>query len=280
MKSQDGSFAVDKTLPSSKLRRPLSSPARRESSGGDPLDKIIGDTPSMEKLREKLRQYASLEAPVLLLGESGTGKDLAARCLHYHSPRKKGPFVVFNCAAIPGTLFESEIFGSERGAFTDAVSHPGKFEQADGGTIFLDEIGETPLEAQVKLLRILENKTLVRLGGAYEMALDFRFISATNENLRDMVKNKRFRLDLLYRINTIFLEIPPLRKRHGDIEILAFHFLSQLPGQGEKYFSPNALEKLFIHTWPGNVRELKNVVERAAYNSRSEKIMAQEITFF
>jgi transcriptional regulator with PAS, ATPase and Fis domain len=246
----------------------------------DPLDKILGTCPSIASLKEKLKRYAAVDAPVLLLGESGTGKELAAQCIHYHSRRKEHPYVVLNCAAIPDTLAEAEFFGSEKGAFTDAIFHLGKFEQAQGGTVFLDEIAETSPDTQVKLLRVLENKTFVRLGGSRELTADFRLVSATNENLRSHVKTRRFRHDLLYRINTLFLELPPLRKRQGDVEFLAKHFLNIFCGDEKKFFSPNALEQLLAHPWPGNIRELKSVIERAVCNCRGDRVMGPDIQIF
>lgn len=244
------------------------------------LDRIVGISRIITELKEKLLEYASHDASVLLLGESGTGKDLAARCIHELSGRRPYPFIALNCGAIPPELMEAELFGVEKGAFTGAFSHPGKFELCHRGTIFLDEIGELPLGAQVKLLRVLENKSLCRLGGSSETSLDFRIISATNSDLREGIKKKGFRLDLFFRINTLVLELPPLRKRQEDIRILANFFLKKIDPSRKKQLSPNAVEKLYSHNWPGNIRELKNVIERAVYNSRSEVIRAGDIDFF
>ena len=258
----------------------VSDTATRVSYSVSPVDRIIGKSRSIITFKEKLIEFAQRDAPVLLLGESGTGKDLAAQCVHDLSNRRDKPFIALNCGAIPPQLIETELFGSEKGAFTDANSRPGQFELSNGGTLFLDEIGEMPLTAQVKLLRVLENKKTTRLGGQKEIPLDFRIISASNIDLRKEFAQNRFRLDLLYRINTLFLEVPPLRKRKEDILLLASFFLSNLTEGREIHFSPNAIEKLATHDWPGNIRELKNVVERAYYSCKGSIIKSSEVEFF
>lgn len=236
---------------------------------------LLGESPEMIAAKKRLLRYAAADSPVLICGESGTGKELAARIVHDLSKRASRPFVARNCAAIPGTLFESELFGSERGAFTDAVSRPGSFELANGGTLFLDEIGEIRKEAQAKLLRVIESSELVRLGASRSYKVDLRIVTATNRNLKEAVEAGTFREDLFYRVNTLPVRLPPLRERLGDLPLLAAHFLkdsgARLSGQAET--------KLQDHRWPGNVRELKNVLERAVLLSNGEKIEASDIIF-
>ncbi len=243
------------------------------------LRNIVGECAAIRELRSRIAYCASFDGSVLLLGESGTGKDLVARLIHAVSPRKDGFFLAKNCAAIPETIFEAEIFGCEKGAFTDAVSRAGSFEQASGGTLFLDEISEIPLPMQPKLLRILEEKHVRRIGGNRSIPIDVRIITASNTDLREAVDNKTFRKDLYYRICIFIISLPPLRERKEDIPLLAEHFIAA-SGRKEKNISAAALEKLQEHEWPGNVRELQNVIFRAIACSPDKKIGASHISFY
>jgi two-component system, NtrC family, response regulator HydG len=210
---------------------------------------------------------ADSDASVLITGESGTGKELIAHAIHDHSARRDGPFLVVNCAAMPPTLLESELFGHVRGAFTDAKdTHTGLFVQASGGTLFLDEIGEMPLEMQPKLLRALQERVVRPVGGNQEITFDARIVTATNRDIEAEVDEKRFREDLYYRINVVHVEAPTLRERGSDVLLLAKHFLSGFAAKSGKPafgITPEAIEKLVAYNWPGNVRELENCVERA-----------------
>ena len=231
------------------------------------LDHLIGDSQSLLAAKDRAKRAAGSDSTILIQGESGTGKELFARGIHSHSRRSKAPFIAINCAAIPETLLESELFGYEGGAFTGAISKgkPGKLELASGGTLFLDEIADTPLNLQAKLLRVLEEKTITRLGGLRPVAVDARIISATNRNLEEQVGKGEFREDLFYRLNVIPLKIPSLRERRSDIQVLAMHFLEE---HKDADFSVEGLSQAVINAftqyeWPGNVRELKNAVEYA-----------------
>ncbi len=226
---------------------------------------LVGQSPALLKALGELERVSQSQATVLLLGESGTGKELFARAVHLASGRKEGPFIKVNCSAIPDTLFESELFGHERGAFTGAIqARTGWFEQANGGTIFLDEMGELPLPLQAKLLRTLQEGTLVRLGGTREVRIDVRLVAATNRDLAAEVAAGRFRQDLYYRLNVVPIRLPSLRERRDDIHPLALHFLSRAnqAHQRNVHLTPEALALLDAHPWPGNIRELGNVVER------------------
>ncbi len=229
--------------------------------------RIIGDDPRLRQVTEQLHRAAATSTTVLLEGESGTGKELFARALHLISPRADGPFVAINCAAIPETLLESELFGYEKGAFTGATARkPGRFELAHRGTLFLDEIGELPLALQAKILRALEERTFERVGGTVPLQVDVRVVAATNRNLRAWVAAKRFREDLYFRLSVFPITIPPLRERRGDIPMLATHFAERFCRELSKpavSFSAEALDELCAYRWPGNVRELQNCVERA-----------------
>ncbi len=227
---------------------------------------LIWASRAMEQLMTQVERVATTETRVCILGETGTGKELVARTLHEKSPRRAGPFVTLNCAAVPAELIESELFGHEKGAFTGAAGrHIGKFEQADGGTLFLDEIGDMPLPMQAKLLRVLEEGEIERVGGDRPIRVDVRVIVATHRNLDELVRQNAFRQDLYHRIYVFPLPLPPLRERPDDIPVLIAHFAPQVAAQNawkEKIFAPEALEELKRYSWPGNVRELRNVVER------------------
>jgi two-component system, NtrC family, response regulator AtoC len=248
---------------------------------GERYEELIGRSPPMRKIFDLIDRVANAMTPVLVRGESGTGKELVARALHARSDRKAGPFVALNCAAMPVHLLESELFGHVRGAFTDARSdRPGLFVAAAGGTMFLDEIGELPLELQPKLLRALQQKTVRPVGSDIERPFDARIIAATNRDLEAAVEAGSFREDLYYRIHVIELEIPPLRARDADVLILAQHFLEQFAKESGKAitgFTSPAADKLAAYNWPGNVRELQNCVERAATLARFDQIAVDDL---
>ena len=228
---------------------------------------LVGTSREIADVREMMSQVADSEATVLVLGESGTGKEVVARNLHYNSDRKKMPFVPVNCGAIPAELLESELFGHEKGAFTGAFSaRDGRFEMARGGTLFLDEIGDMPLTMQVKLLRVLQERTFEKVGGNKEFTADVRIVAATHRNLEDMVKEGTFREDLFYRLNVFPIEMPALRERTEDIPLLLQDLMQRLEteGRGSIRFTASALMSICRHPWPGNVRELANLVERLA----------------
>ena len=244
---------------------------------------IIGTSPALLQALGELERVSEASASVLLLGESGTGKELFARAVHLSSPRRDQPFIKVNCAAIPDTLFESELFGYERGAFTGAQSaRVGWFEQADHGTIFLDEIGEMPLAMQTKLLRALQEGTIVRLGGNREITVKVRVVAATNRDLEQDVRRGTFRRDLFYRLNVIPIRLPSLRERQQDIRALALHFLNRVnqANQRNVSLSSDALARLEQHPWPGNIRELGNVVERLVLLTDSAMVTGEELERF
>jgi DNA-binding NtrC family response regulator len=248
-------------------------------------ERMIGHSESFREMLELAGSAAESEATILIRGESGTGKELVAEFIHHHSPRRDGPFVRVNCGAIPETLLESELFGHERGAFTDAHrARKGRFELAHGGTIFLDEIAEMSPALQVKLLRVLQERELERLGGQGQVIpLDIRLVAATNRNLEVMVKEQAFREDLYYRVNVITIDLPPLRDRVGDVELLAENFCARFTRKNQRSFrgiSPAALERLAAHSWPGNVRELENVLERAVVLGRGDWILPDHLADF
>jgi len=239
---------------------------------------IIGCSREIQTIKEKIKLYADSNAAVLLLGESGVGKNLIAHSIHKLSNRKKYAYHTMHTAALTQSIIESELYGTNEGAYTDAKSRPGYFESANKGTLFLDEIGEMPLESQVKLLRILEEKTITRVGGVKQIPIDVRVISATNKHLMEAVKNKLFREDLYYRINTLSITIPPLRERKEDIPLLVDYFLNN---NDLKYsISKSGLEKLIKHPWPGNIRELKSVLTRAGIHSGSTRIIDYDHILF
>jgi len=230
---------------------------------------IIGCSKGIQIVKERIQLYAAANAAVLLLGESGVGKNLIARCIHNLSNRKKYAYHTMHTAALTQSIIESELYGTNEGAFTDAKSRPGYFESANNSTLFLDEIGEMPMESQVKLLRVLEEKTITRIGGFKQIPIDVRVISATNIQLIDAVKNKLFREDLYYRINTLSINIPPLRERMEDVPLLVEFFLNN--HELNYTISKSGLEKLIHHSWPGNVRELKSVLTRAGIHSGAKR---------
>jgi DNA-binding NtrC family response regulator len=267
------SVVVEKALEVSRLRdenREL-----REALGQRyQFENIIGSSPAMQEIFATIMRVAPTRATVLLAGESGVGKDMIARAIHQHSPRKDRPFVKINCTAIPENLMESELFGYEKGAFTGAnISKPGKFEQANTGTVMLDEIGDVPASVQVKLLRILQEREFERLGSNKTQQTDVRVIAATNVDLRAALEQGTFREDLYYRLNVVPMNIPPLRERKEDIPYLVDHFVKKFGGQ----ISEGALERLVSYHWPGNVRELENVIERSILLAKGPRVEADDI---
>ncbi|WP_158222793.1 sigma-54 interaction domain-containing protein [Rhodopirellula sp. MGV] len=240
---------------------------------------IITQSTKVEKLIQFAKRAARSTAPVLLTGESGTGKELFAQLIHQSSPRSEHPFVPVNCAAIAENLFESELFGHEKGAFSGAImTREGRFEVARGGTLFLDEVGEIPLPLQSKLLRVLESKTFERVGSSQTLEHDVRIVAATNRDLKLAVEEGEFRLDLLHRINVLNIEIPPLRKRISDIPLLAMHFLDLFRSENQiriEGFDSTAMKTLAKHDWPGNIRELRNVIHRACVLTDQPRITAE-----
>ena len=245
------------------------------------FDNIVGRSAAMREIFHTVERVAPTRATVLLAGESGVGKDMIARAIHHHSPRKNHPFVKINCTAIPENLMESELFGYEKGAFTGAnTSKPGKFEQADQGTVFLDEIGDVPGNIQVKLLRILQERQFERLGSNITRNVDVRVIAATNVDLREALEQGRFREDLYYRLNVVPINISALRERKGDIPFLAIHFVKKLSkelGSAAQEISPAAIDRLLEHSWPGNVRELENTIERSLVLAGGATLEASDI---
>ena len=242
---------------------------------------IIGEDAKLKQVTVALHRAASTDTTVLLEGESGTGKELFARALHALSPRADGPFVAINCAAIPETLLETELFGYEKGAFTGAAARkPGKFEMANHGTLFLDEIGDLPLTLQAKILRALEEKKFERVGGTTPLQVDVRIVAATNKNLRAAVAARQYREDLYFRLSVFPITIPPLRERPGDVAMLARHFIDRFSRDLKKkplVLAPSALEQLQAYAWPGNVRELQNCMERAVILTEGDTIHARHL---
>ncbi len=274
-------FTVDKALETTKLRREVRE-LRRHLEDKYGTDEIIGQHPSMHKLLEMIRQIAQTGvSTVFLRGETGTGKDLVARVLHRSSERAAQPFVNITCTALSETLLESELFGHERGAFTDAKTQKkGLLEMADGGTVFLDEIGDMPAALQAKLLRFLEERRFRRVGGTKEISVDVRVIAATNRDIEKSIEQGSFRRDLLYRLNVVTIYLPPLRARGDDIKLLTQHFVQRFAREFKKTVtdvSDAAYEMLYGYSWPGNVRELRNVIERAVLLCRGETLDADDI---
>lgn len=240
---------------------------------------LVGRSPSFQAVLKTVMKVAETDATVLLFGESGTGKELIAKTIHFQSKRAKGPFVAINCAAIPENLLEAELFGSEKGAFTGAVKRAGKFEQANGGTIFLDEVGELPLSLQPKLLRFLQERTIEPLGSSKTIKVDVRIISATNKDLSEEISKGNFREDLFWRLNVIPIYIPPLRERKEDIPLLVEHYLKIFNNMYNKSVTidDEALQVLVSYNWPGNVRELANTIERLVVMTESNKIKVYDL---
>jgi DNA-binding NtrC family response regulator len=241
---------------------------------------ILSKSPRMHDVFELISHVAQTISTVLIFGETGTGKELVARAVHEASPRRAGPFVAVNCAALPESLLESELFGHEKGAFTSAIGQrKGRFELAHGGTIFLDEVGEIPLAMQAKLLRVLQERRFERVGGAQTIETDVRVIAATNRDLLRLAKEGKFREDLYYRLNVVKIDLPHLHERPEDIPLLAQHFVQKFsrPGAPPKTISPEAMEAMLQHRWPGNIRELENAIERATVTSRDEVIRPENL---
>ena len=273
---------VEKALETIELRREVK--ALRVTQGADyGFDAIIGQSPAMLRIKSVLARVASSPAStVLLTGETGTGKDLAAKAIHYNSERRTRAFVNITCSALPEQLLESELFGHERGAFTDARTQKrGLFETADGGTVFLDEIGEMTPALQSKLLRFLEEKTFKRVGGLNDVRVDVRVVAATNRNLEEEVKANRFREDLFYRLQVMPIHLSPLRERKGDVQVLAAYFIERFNHEFRKRvkgLSPAAVEVLDQYQWPGNVRELRNAIERAMLLVDRDRLEPEDFT--
>src|SRR3989442_2387173 len=242
---------------------------------------VIGSSPAFRRMMTLVEQVADSSATVLIQGESGAGKELVASTIHRSSPRSRGPFVAVNCAALPETLLESELFGYEKGAFTGAAGRKeGRFELADGGTLFLDEVSDLPLVTHAQILRVLQEGEFERLGGTKTLRVDVRIVVATNQDLAQMVREKRFREDLYYRLKVITINVPPLREKREDIRVLAQHFLrvyAAKNGRELEGFTGEAIERLDAYAWPGNVRELENLIERNVVLARKDRIDAEDL---
>lgn len=253
-----------------------------DSGLADPLEDMIGVSPPMLAVRETIEKVAAYPTTVLVTGETGVGKELAARALHLLSDRADKPFVRVNCASIPNNLFEAELFGHEKGAFTDARDRRiGQFESADGGTLFLDEVGEIPIELQAKLLRAIQEKEITRLGSSTPVKVDLRIIAATNRKLEEMVQQQLYREDLFYRLSVVKIEIPPLRDRKSDISVLCSHLLGRIGaelGRSNLVVTQDAIAHLSSLAWPGNIRQLRNVLERAVIMSGSDLLELEDFT--
>ncbi|MBN2508630.1 MAG: sigma-54-dependent Fis family transcriptional regulator [Spirochaetales bacterium] len=247
-------------------------------------DQMIGASPQMEEVWSRIRQSAKSDAKVLITGENGSGKELIAREIHKNSSRKTRPFIEVNCAAIPDTLIESELFGHEKGAFTSAVSRrKGKFEMADGGTLLLDEVADMSLSAQAKVLRVIQEQTFERVGGEKSVSVDVRIIAATNKNIQEEIQKGKFREDLFFRLNVIPIEAPPLRTREGDIELLIDYFMKKFapsPEGRKRSISTKGKTLLKEYSWPGNIRELKNFMERINIMTDEEVISAETVLYY
>lgn len=247
------------------------------------FENLVGQSPPMLRLFEAIVDVAQTDATVLITGETGTGKELVARAIHAQSPRCYGPFIAINCGAFTEHLLESELFGHEKGAFTDAkFAKKGRLEMADAGTLFLDEIGDISMKMQIDLLRVLETHEFTRVGGTVTLHSDFRVIAATNRDLKEAIAQKTFRQDLYYRLNVVHLHVPPLRERTEDIPLLAYHFLRRFATETNKKIDsihPDALEAMKRYTWPGNVRELENAIERAVVVQKGRQIKLADLPF-
>jgi DNA-binding NtrC family response regulator len=271
---------VAKTLQAGDLQREVRY-LRAQVSNRYGFHNLVGKSRAMQEIYSKIEQVADSRTTVLITGESGTGKELVARALHFNSGRRDRPFIALNCAALPETLIESELFGHEKGAFTDAQARRvGQFELANGGTLFLDEVGDLSLATQAKLLRVLQEREFTRIGGVHPVKVDVRIMAATNKNLEELLARKEFREDLYYRINVVSLYLPPLRERREDIPALANHFLMKRLEEDNRTpqeFSKEAMELLSKYHWPGNVRELENVIEQAIVWSSGGLITAEHL---
>ncbi|MGC8792353.1 MAG: sigma-54-dependent transcriptional regulator [Bryobacteraceae bacterium] len=276
----DLSVVVRNALEQQRLKRE-NRMLREQLAESQAAGELIGESGAMRRVREQIETVAPVDTTVLIEGESGTGKELVARAIHRLSPRRYNPMVVVHCGALTETLIESELFGHEKGAFTGAqYRKKGKFEAAMGGTIFLDEIADISLKTQTDLLRVLQEREIVRVGGTQPIKVDFRVIAATNRSLAELVKEGRFRSDLYYRLNVFTIHLPPLRERHGDVPLLAQHFLEKYSRQMNRRFTGfdrAAMEALVSYHWPGNVRELENVIERAVVVGREPLIRASDL---
>jgi DNA-binding NtrC family response regulator len=255
--------------------------ARPEDTATHGRFRLVGESPAIRQIYAVVEKVADTPSTVLITGESGTGKELVARALHDNSSRRAGPFIKINCAAIPKTLMESELFGYEKGAFTGAVgSKPGRFELAHGGTLFLDEIGEIPVEMQVKLLRVLQESEFERVGGIKTIKVDVRLLTATNRDLAAEIASGSFRDDLYYRLNVVPIHLPALRERRQDIPLLVDHFIARFNDRLKKQITgvePAAVERLVAHNWPGNIRELENVIERTILFCEGPQIRLEDL---
>jgi DNA-binding NtrC family response regulator len=273
-------LVVAKTLEADDLAREVHA-LRAQVATRYSFHNLVGKSPSMQDIYGKIEQIADSRTTVLITGESGTGKELVARALHYNSARKDKPFIALNSAALPESLIESELFGHEKGSFTDAqAKRIGQFELAHGGTLFLDEIGDLSPATQAKLLRVLQEREFTRVGGTQPIKVDVRIVAATNKRLDEMVKREQFREDLYYRINVVSLYLPALRDRREDIPLLALHILKTRLAEEHRppqELSKDAMELLCAHAWPGNVRELQNVIEQALIWSRGQTITPEHL---
>ncbi len=277
---EDLSLQVKNAVERHRLSREVRS-LRDEVEDRYQFGNILGRNPRMQEIFQTIRTVADTDATVLIHGESGTGKELIARAIHYNSRRKDRPFVVVSCSALPETLLESELFGHEKGAFTGAIRQRiGRFEMAEGGTVFLDEIGEMSMPVQLKLLRVLQEREIERVGGNQAIKVDVRVIAATHRDLQQAMRDRLFRQDLFYRLNVVPIKLPPLRERLDDVPLLASHFLKKYCIKNQKHvktFSREALEALCGYAYPGNVRELENIIERAVIMEKGESIQRTEL---
>jgi DNA-binding NtrC family response regulator len=277
----DLSVVVRNALEQHRLKKENRLLREQLNEGSQAISELIGQSEAMRKVREQIETVAGVDSTVLVEGESGTGKELVARAIHRLSPRRYNPMVVVHCGALTETLIESELFGHEKGAFTGAqYRKKGKFEAAMGGTVFLDEIADISLKTQTDLLRVLQEREIVRVGGTQSIHVDFRVIAATNRTLVELVKEGRFRSDLFYRLNVFSVHLPPLRERHGDVPLLATSFLDKYSSQMNRKFTGfdrAAMDLLIAHHWPGNVRELENIVERSVVVGHEPLVRAHDL---
>jgi DNA-binding NtrC family response regulator len=259
-------------------------PQSKDYRANDRFESMIAQSASMQRIFQMIQDVAPMDTTVLIVGETGTGKELAAKAIHSNSARCNGPFIAVNCGSIPENLMESELFGYQKGAFTSAAeTKKGRLELAHGGTLFLDEVGEISARMQVDLLRVLENRVFYRVGGTQPLEANFRVIAATNRNLAMAVNAGQFREDLYYRLNVISIEMPPLRERKEDIPLLAEHFLLRYiheTGKGKVKISRGTMDEMMLHEWPGNIRELRNAIERAVVICKSDRIRPEELPFY